>query len=83
MPNLNHLNSALPGEVAHLAPEMARIPVACGLFGVSRSWLYREAGAGRVRLLKLGTRTLVDIASLRAALASLPAAAIRPPRGVA
>ena len=36
---------------------------ACGL---SRSTLYRHAEAGRLRLLKVGGRTLVDAASLRA-----------------
>ena len=36
---------------------------ACGL---SRSTLYRHAKAGRLRLVKVGGRTLVDAASLRA-----------------
>lgn len=36
--------------------------------GLSRSTLYRHAVAGRLRLLKVGGRTLVDAASLRALL---------------
>ena len=35
---------------------------ACGL---SRSTLYRHAAAGRLRLLRVGGRTLVDASSLR------------------
>jgi hypothetical protein len=65
MANLNHVNLVLPEEIARLAPEMARIPVACSLFGVSRSWLYREAGSGNVRMVKIGARTLVDLQSVR------------------
>ena len=70
MANLNHVNLVLPEEIARLAPEMARIPVACSLFGVSRSWLYREAGSGNVRMVKIGARTLVDLQSVRKVLAS-------------
>ena len=36
---------------------------ACGL---SRSSLYRHAAAGRLKLVRVGGRTLVDAASLRA-----------------
>jgi len=34
--------------------------------GLSRSTLYRHAAAGRLRLVRVGGRTLVDAASLRA-----------------
>jgi excisionase family DNA binding protein len=34
--------------------------------GPSRSTLYRHAAAGRLRLVRVGGRTLVDAASLRA-----------------
>ncbi len=36
--------------------------------GLSRSTLYRHGRAGRLRLLRVGGRTLVDAASLRALL---------------
>lgn len=48
-------------------------------FGIPRSTLYRLAAAGHVRMLKLGRTTLVDFASVRAFLASAPAAALRSP----
>jgi excisionase family DNA binding protein len=41
---------------------------ACRISGLSRSTLYRHATAGRLRLVKVGGRTLVDAASLRALL---------------
>lgn len=50
---------------------------ACDMTGVSRSTFYRLVGAGRVRLLKVGRRSLVDMASLRAFLAAAPLAEIR------
>ncbi|HME25960.1 MAG TPA: hypothetical protein VKI44_32265 [Acetobacteraceae bacterium] len=66
------MNQATP------APELARIRDAVARYPVSRSWLYREAAAGRVRLVRMGTRTtLVDLASVRDVLASLPDAPIR------
>ena len=34
--------------------------------GLSRSTLYRHGAAGKLRLVKVGGRTLVDAASLRA-----------------
>ncbi|MGI4944412.1 MAG: hypothetical protein ACRYHQ_28285 [Janthinobacterium lividum] len=45
--------------------------------GLSRSAIYRAAGAGQITLKKLGRTTLVDLASVRAFLASLPDAKIR------
>ena len=46
-----------------LAYTLSAASAACGL---SRATLYRHAKAGRLRLLKVGGRTLVDAASLRA-----------------
>jgi excisionase family DNA binding protein len=54
-----------------------------GVFGLSRSGLYRLAGEGRIRMVKIGSRTLVDAASVRAFLATLPPAQIRPERKAA
>ncbi|MEO3475297.1 hypothetical protein AAFN86_25780 [Roseomonas sp. CAU 1739] len=56
---------------------MVPLPRAPAIFGLSRSHLYRLAAAGRVRMVKAGARTLVDAASVRAFLASLPTAQIR------
>jgi excisionase family DNA binding protein len=39
---------------------------AARMTGLSRSTLYRHAGAARLKLVKVGGRTLVDAASLRA-----------------
>ncbi len=60
-----------------ITPEMVPLPRAPAVFGLSRSHLYRLAAAGRVRMVKAGSRTLVDAASVRAFLASLPPAQIR------
>jgi len=56
---------------------MIPLPRAPAVFGLSRSGLYRLAAEGRIRLVKLGARTLVDAASVRAFLATLPAVQLR------
>lgn len=61
-------------------PEMVALPRAPDVFGISRRELYRLAGEGRIRFLKNGRATLVDAASVRAFLATLPTATIRAPR---
>lgn len=61
-------------------PEYARIPEACHRYGLSRSRLYLLAGEGLVRFVKVGSATLVDLASVRNYMASRPAASVRPPR---
>jgi len=60
-------------------PSIMTAPIrqACLLSGLSRSSLYRAAAAGRIRLLKHGRSSLVDMASLRAFIAGLPEAVIR------
>ena len=55
---------------------MVPLPRAPAVFGISRSGLYRLAAEGRIRLVKIGARTLVDAASVRAFLATLPPAQI-------
>lgn len=70
----------IPSKASPLA---ASIPEAVRLSGLSRSAIYREAGAGRIRLLKLGRTTLVDMASVRAFLDTLPPARIAAPRPAA
>ncbi len=48
------------GALTHTLNDAARIT------GLSRSTLYRHASGGRLRLVKVGGRTLVCAASLRA-----------------
>lgn len=59
-----------------IEPEMMPLPRAVGWTGLSRSTLYRLAAEGRIRMVKAGARTLVDCASVRAFLATLPEATI-------
>ena len=49
----------------HLQPLLNRIEHAAARLGVSRSWLYREIGAGRLRVVKIGNRTLIAEDELR------------------
>ena len=69
--SLNHPNTTTA------PPEMVPLPRAPGIFGLSRSALYRLAADGRIRMVKMGARTLVDAASVRAFLATLPALEVR------
>ena len=62
------------GQVEAIA---VRIPEASRVSGFSRSELYRRAARGEIVFLKCGATTLVDMESLRAAVASLPRAVIR------
>jgi hypothetical protein len=55
-----------------MEPEMVPLPRAPAIFGISRSNLYRLAAEGRIRMVKIASRTLVDAASVRAFLAALP-----------
>ncbi len=66
-----------------IVPEMVPLPRAPAVFGLSRSHLYRLAGEGRIRLVKVASRTLVDAASVRNFLATLPEARIGTQRGAA
>jgi hypothetical protein len=54
-----------------------RLPEASQISGFSRSDLYRRAARGQIVFLKCGASTLVDLASLRRAVASLPPAVIK------
>ncbi len=63
------------------APRYGRVPHACRRYGWSRSGLYRLAGKGLIRLVKLDGTTLVDCESADTFMAGLPAACIRAPHG--
>ncbi|MGD0109012.1 MAG: helix-turn-helix domain-containing protein [Rhodopila sp.] len=58
----------------------ASIPDACRISGLSRSEIYRRLAVGDIHAVKNGSRTLILLDSLRAYLASLPAATFRAPR---
>ncbi len=57
----------------------APLAKAIAVSGISRSQMYRELAAGRIRALKSGRSLLIDMDSLRAHIASLPAASFRAP----
>lgn len=63
---------------AATVPEMVPLPRAPAIFGLSRSNLYRLNAQRRIRMVKVGSRTLVDAASVRAFLATLPAVNVGP-----
>ena len=70
----------LEGGVSPVEPLAAPIPDACRMSGLSRSEIYRRLATGDIRAVKSGARTLILLDSLRAHLASLPAATFRAPK---
>ena len=66
-----------------LAPALVPIPEACAFSGFSRSELYRRLTAGKIEARKVGTRTLIVVASLKAHMDSLPKAKFHAPRRTA
>ena len=54
-------------------PVTCRIADATRMFGLSRATIYRMAVAGRVRIIKVGRRSLLDVASMQRHLGVLPA----------
>jgi len=80
MPTINFERTDLTGRVPKIEPLALPILAAVAVSGLSRSAIYREAGNGRIKLIKLGRTTLVDMASVREFLANLPPANIRAPK---
>jgi hypothetical protein len=72
---------ALTGGASFTETLTAPIPDACRVSGLSRSEIYRRLAAGDIHAVKSGSRTLVLMDSLRAHIASLPAATFRAPKG--
>jgi excisionase family DNA binding protein len=64
-------------ETIHLS-----VKDACARHNLSRSALYLLIGAGKIAAIKNGRRTLINVPSLDAHLASLPAAEIKMPKSV-
>jgi excisionase family DNA binding protein len=70
----------LKGKGQSNQPITAPISEASRLSGLSRSEIYRRLAAGDIHAVKSGSRTLILMDSLRAHLASLPAATFRAPK---
>ena len=60
-------------------PLYAPIPRACEISGLGRSTIYKLSGEGKIRLVKAGNRTLVDLEHLSKWMATLPLANIASP----
>lgn len=70
----NHRSGLLSGTAAQRAgvePEAVPVPVAAGMAGIGRTFLYRAISSGELPTVKLGRRRLVRVTALRAWLASL------------
>jgi len=50
---------------AAFSPLAVRVPEACRLTGIGRSKLYELIGAGEIRIIKVGSITLIPLAGLR------------------
>lgn len=59
-------------------PAYATIPAWCSLSGMKRSGVYEAIGRGDLLAVKLGNKTLIDVAHGLTWLGSLPRATIRP-----
>lgn len=59
-------------------PAYAAIPEWCRISGMGRSKAYEALGAGHLRAVKLGVKTLIDVQHGLAWLGGLPQATIRP-----
>ena len=63
----------MPSIAASEYPRAAlRVSEACASLSISRSKLYEELAAGRLKALKAGSRTLIPVSSIDAWLAQLP-----------
>jgi hypothetical protein len=61
-------------------PQYATIPRWCLISGMGRTRTYEEAGAGNLRIIKVGGRSLVDVPHGLGWMRSLPSAAITAPK---
>ena len=57
----NELATEVPrrSDYAPLAPKARRVLDACSTLGISRATLYKLAAQGKIRLVKIGGRTVV------------------------
>ena len=78
MPNLEHLDTLLPGDLPLpvRAIRLAHsVENAAALLDVGRTTIFELIRVGRLRAVKLGGRTLIPDAALREFLINLPAVA--------
>jgi len=61
-----------------IEPVALRVNAVAPLYGFSRAEVYRRLSAGDFKAVKNGKTTLVLVESIKAYLASLPAATFRP-----
>ena len=62
---------------------MVTVDEAQEMLGVRRTTLYALVGESKLRALKIGGRTVIEVASIRAFVATLPAAQIAPQKRAA
>jgi len=80
VPNLNLINRAPPGELAHLGIKYASIAQWCEMTGMCRATTYNELARGNLRAVKHGKRTHIDVEHGLAWMANLPPATFRAPK---
>jgi hypothetical protein len=61
-------------------PILCSVPHGCQMLGIGTQGMYDLIGAGLVKAVKRGTRTLLVVASLKKYADELPLAVIAPPR---
>jgi len=61
-------------------PILCSVPQGCQMIGIGTQGMYDLIGAGKVKAVKRGTRTLLVVDSLRAYANNLPEAKVAPPR---
>jgi hypothetical protein len=61
-------------------PILCSVPQGCQMLGIGTQGMYDLIGAGLVKAVKRGTRTLLVVESLKTYAASLPAAVVAPPK---
>jgi hypothetical protein len=67
----------------HLEPLTITVNEAVRVSGRSRSEIYRNLAAGKIKAKKDGKRTLIIFESLKQSIANLPGATFLPPRPIA
>jgi hypothetical protein len=81
MPNLNHINSAVPAELAaHFPAILVPLHEASRISGYSRSEIYRRLASGDLEGVKIGRSLRITTASLCRSIAALPRAQFAQPK---
>jgi hypothetical protein len=61
-------------------PILCSVPQGCQMIGIGTQGMYDLIGAGLVKAVKRGTRTLLIVESLKKYAAELPEAVVAPPK---